>query len=70
MKSRTLVAVEQQINAQDAIKAGFGITDKTFNLDRLGELPERLSNTVFRAWVQGAESILLRAMDHAVKSRT
>ncbi len=61
--------VEQQINAQDAIKTGLGITDKTFNLDRLGELPERLSNTVFRAWVQRAESVLMRAMDHAVKSR-
>ena len=56
--------------AQDAIKTGFGITDKSFNLDRLCELPEHLNNTVFRDWVQRAESILLRAMDHAVKSRT
>ncbi len=61
--------VEQQINAQNAIKTGFGLTDKSFNLDRIGELPERLENTIFRAWVQRAESVLLRAMDHAVKSR-
>ena len=62
--------VEQTINAQDALKTGFGITDKTFNLDRLSELPERLTNTVFRGWVQRAESVMLRAMDHAVKSRS
>jgi uncharacterized protein (TIGR00661 family) len=61
--------VEQQINAQDAIQTGFGITDKFFNLDRLVELPARLDNAVFRNWVQRAESVLLRAMDHAVKSR-
>ena len=61
--------VEQQINAQDAIKAGFGITDNSFNLDRLCELPEHLNNTVFRDWIHQAENIFLRAMDHAVKSR-
>jgi uncharacterized protein (TIGR00661 family) len=61
--------VEQQINAQDAVKIGLGITDKTFKLERLAELPERHPNTVFRAWVDRAESVLLRAMEHAVRSR-
>lgn len=61
--------VEQQINAQDAVKIGLGITDKTFKLERLAELPDRLNNGTFRHWVQRAEAVLLRAMDHAVKSR-
>jgi uncharacterized protein (TIGR00661 family) len=61
--------VEQQINAQDAVKIGLGITDKTFKLERLAELPDRLDNATFRHWVQRAEAVLLRAMDHAVKSR-
>jgi uncharacterized protein (TIGR00661 family) len=61
--------VEQQINAQDAVKIGLGITDETFKLERLAELPHRLDNATFRHWVQRAEAVLLRAMDHAVKSR-
>jgi uncharacterized protein (TIGR00661 family) len=58
--------VEQQINALDASRVGFGITDGHFNLNRLSELPERLDNKTFRTWLQKADSVLLQAIDHAV----
>lgn len=60
--------VEQQINAQDAVQCGLGITDKTFKLERLAELPARLENSEFRRWVDRAESVLLRAMAEAVRA--
>jgi uncharacterized protein (TIGR00661 family) len=59
--------VEQQINAHDAVNIGLGITDRRFNLDRLAELPERLSNDAFRGWVLQAETVLLRAIAHTVR---
>ena len=58
--------VEQQINAIDATRAGLGITDKTFNLDRLEELPDRLDSTRFRAWLNRADCILLQTLDRVV----
>ncbi len=58
--------VEQQINAIDATRIGLGITDKSFNLDRLVELPERLNNTKFRAWLNRADSLLLQSIERAV----
>lgn len=58
--------VEQQINAIDAVTQGLGITDRSFNLDRLGELPERLSNGKFCNWLAQAETILLRTLEQAV----
>jgi uncharacterized protein (TIGR00661 family) len=57
--------VEQQINAVDAVRCGFGETDKTFNLDRLKELPARLSNGEFRDWLKEAHAVLLRVIQHA-----
>jgi hypothetical protein len=42
--------------------------DRSVNFYKFAELPERLSNS-FHNWLQHAESVLLRAMDHAVKSR-
>ncbi len=62
--------VEQQINALDAVRAGLGITDKAFNLDRLSELPSRLDNTAFRAWLARAEQTLFRAIEYAARSAT
>ena len=59
--------VEQEINAIDATRAGIGISDTRFNLDRLRELPDRLPNDKFRAWVLRAGDILLQSLDHAVK---
>ena len=58
--------IEQQINAIDAVRAGLGVADKSFNLDRLAELPDRLDNTKFRAWLNRADSLLLATLECAV----
>lgn len=58
--------VEQQINAIDAERAGFGVWDKRFNLDRLNELPERLENSTYRKWLSRADAIFLRTLDRVV----
>jgi uncharacterized protein (TIGR00661 family) len=59
--------VEQQVNALDATRAGLGITNRSFNLDRLRELPERLDNSKFRAWLNRADSLLLQTLERAVQ---
>lgn len=58
--------VEQQINAIDATRIGLGVADKSFNLDRLAELPDRLDNAAFRAWLNRADSLLLATLERAV----
>jgi uncharacterized protein (TIGR00661 family) len=58
--------VEQQINAIDATRICLGVTDRSFNLDRLAELPERLDNAKFRAWLNRAEPLLLKTLERAV----
>lgn len=58
--------IEQQINALDATRIGWGITDSRFNLDRLVELPDRTDNARYRAWLHRADSILLRTTEDAV----
>jgi len=58
--------IEQQINAIDATRIGFGITDQSFNLDRLAELPARLDNAAFRAWLNRGNSLLLQTIERAV----
>jgi len=58
--------VEQQINAIDATNIGWAVNDTWFNLDRLRELPARLPNAVFKAWLAKAPSILLTAIETAV----
>jgi uncharacterized protein (TIGR00661 family) len=58
--------VEQQINAIDAVRAGLGVADQTFNLDRLAELPEHLDTARFRGWLNRADSILLTTLQRAV----
>lgn len=58
--------VEQQINAIDCTRIGLGVTDRTFNLDRLRELPQRLDNARFRAWLSRADSLLLQTLERAV----
>lgn len=57
--------VEQQINAIDAFRIGLGVADKSFNLDRLTELPDRLDSTGYRAWFNRADSILLETLNRA-----
>jgi uncharacterized protein (TIGR00661 family) len=59
--------VEQQINAIDAVRAGIGVADQSFNLDRLAELPDRLDNAKYRAWLDRADSLLLASLDRAVQ---
>jgi hypothetical protein len=44
-----------------------GVADKSFNLDRLAELPERLDNTKYLAWLNRAESILLGTLERVVE---
>lgn len=58
--------IEQQINAIDAMRAGIGVADVSFNLDRLSELPERLDNRAYRAWLNRADSLLLKTLESAV----
>jgi uncharacterized protein (TIGR00661 family) len=62
--------VEQQINAIDATRIGFGVTDKSFNLDRLAELPERLDNQKYRSWLSRADSIFLQTLERTVHPAT
>jgi uncharacterized protein (TIGR00661 family) len=59
--------VEQQINAIDAARIGFGITDSSFNLDRLSELPDRLANSTYRTWLSRAGSVFLRTLERVVR---
>jgi len=59
--------VEQQINAIDAVRTGIGVSDKSFNLDRLAELPERLDTCKFHAWLNRAESIFLTTLERAIQ---
>jgi uncharacterized protein (TIGR00661 family) len=58
--------IEQQINAVDATRAGLGVSDTSFNLDRLAELPARLDNSDYRAWVSRADTLLLRTLEETV----
>ena len=60
--------VEQQVNALDAQQAGIGLAEKSFNLDRLAELPARLPAEKFRAWVDCAPEKLFAAIEQAVNS--
>jgi len=60
--------VEQQVNALDAQQSGLGLAEKSFNLDRLTELPDRLPVEKFRAWVASAPEKLFAAIELAVNS--
>jgi uncharacterized protein (TIGR00661 family) len=57
--------IEQTINAIDATRLGLGISDRSFNLDRLAELPRATDPGRFRAWLHRADSILLRTIERA-----
>jgi uncharacterized protein (TIGR00661 family) len=62
--------VEQQVNAIDAEQFGLGLAEKSFNLDRLAELPDRLPTEKIRAWMDCAPQKLLAAIDHAVGQKS
>jgi uncharacterized protein (TIGR00661 family) len=59
--------VEQQVNAIDAQQSGIAIAEKSFNLDRLAELPGRLPTEKFRAWMDNGPEKLFQAIEHAVE---
>ena len=58
--------IEQQVNAIDAQQFGIGLADKTFNLDRLAELPDRLPTEKFRAWMDCGSQKFFQAVEQAV----
>ena len=60
--------VEQQVNALDAQQAGIGLAEKSFNLDRLAELPASLPVEKFRNWAASAPEKLFAAIEQAVNS--
>jgi len=60
--------VEQQVNALDAEQFGLGLAEKSFNLDRLAELPDSLPVEKFRHWIDCAPEKLFAAIELAVKS--
>ncbi len=62
--------IEQQINAIDATRMGIGVADTSFNLDRLRELPERLENSAYRAWLQRGDDLFLQTLERAVSNKT
>jgi uncharacterized protein (TIGR00661 family) len=57
--------VEQEVNAIDAQQFGIGLAEKTFNLDRLAELPVRLPVEKFRAWMACGPGKLFQAIERA-----
>jgi len=59
--------VEQQVNAIDAQQFGLGLAEKSFNLDRLAELPASLPVEKFRAWLNCAPEKLFQAVEHATR---
>ena len=61
--------VEQQVNALDAQQSGLGLAEKSFNLDRLAELPDQLPVEKFRAWVDCAPQKLFQAIEQARRNQ-
>jgi uncharacterized protein (TIGR00661 family) len=59
--------LEQQLNALDAQRFGIAIAEKSFNLDRLAELPDRLPTEKFHAWTASASKKLFSAIETALK---
>jgi uncharacterized protein (TIGR00661 family) len=59
---------EQQLNALDAERCGFGLAGSAFNLDRLVELPGTLPTESIRAWIRRAPEPLLAAIEAAAET--
>jgi len=57
--------IEQRLNAIDAVKAGLGVWDERFDLDRVGDLPDRLDNARYRAWLERSGPVLLQTLSAA-----
>jgi hypothetical protein len=60
--------IEQLGNALEAVQLGYAIQDTAFVLDRLVELPSRLSNEAFRTWAGNASEVLARVLELATGS--
>lgn len=60
--------VEQQVNAIDAQQFGLGLAEKSFKLDRLAELPDRLPTEVFHRWMDCGPQKLFQAIEQAVNT--
>ena len=45
---------------------GLASPTRSFNLDRLVELPDRLDNAAYRPWLNRADSLLLQTLERAV----
>lgn len=61
--------LEQYLNAIESSRLGFGIADRRFALDRLGELPPGLPTAAFRAWTGSAERCFDRVLAGALARR-
>jgi len=60
--------INNGFNAGIIIFFRLGLAEKSFNLDRLAELPGSLPVEKFRGWVASAPEKLLAAIEHAVNS--
>lgn len=54
--------IEQRLNALDATMAGLGVWTATFDLDRVADLPDRLDNARYRAWLERSGPVLLETL--------
>ncbi|HEY2083759.1 MAG TPA: glycosyltransferase family protein [Verrucomicrobiae bacterium] len=55
--------LEQYLNACDAERTGLGLHDSKFHLSRVLEKPKGEATATFRAWVDQAEAIAMRAVE-------
>ncbi|HEX4263114.1 MAG TPA: glycosyltransferase family protein [Verrucomicrobiae bacterium] len=55
--------LEQYLNACDAERTGLGLHDSSFHLSRLLEKPKGEATAKFRAWVDQAEALAMRAVE-------
>lgn len=59
--------IEQECNAYDAMQSGAGISDDSFNLDRLLQFAETYRpDPDFRNWAESAESIIVNELESLV----
>jgi uncharacterized protein (TIGR00661 family) len=59
--------VEQLGNALEAESLGYAVVARSFDLDRLDELPDRIANEEFRRWVDSGESVFAETIALAMR---
>jgi uncharacterized protein (TIGR00661 family) len=62
--------LEQYLNACDAEQAGLGLHDSRFHLSRLLDTPKGEATATFRAWVDQAEAVAMRAVESAAGAQS